>query len=228
MDECNCNSTETQAGDLPPRPTLCEALTWLAWGEALPRDHPRVKSDDAMAELYSAWNFLLGPISEGRVVVVARQVIKFKRSGNLETVSLDWFSERPSPEALYLFDEVQAAPGTPAPRKLWADVRFQRAEIALLKQIALVKQYDAAAPESGHTVVQLPPKRRGPKGGLTKTIAQEMATNIKGGKTTLHALHNQKQETLASTYGAKSRATVMKALKLAQEIVANPVGISGK
>jgi len=136
--------------------TLCEALTWLAWGESFSsmelrtadgvipgsgdvrariaafRKSEAYSTNAVMTEMEEAARELWRHIAERHVEAIGRPA-----SGvgtELQRIDPYWFLESPSPKALYLFDEICADETNKETRdRIWRDVRFYRAEVMRLR-----------------------------------------------------------------------------------------------
>jgi hypothetical protein len=115
--------------------TVSEALTFLAWGMALPATDPRANDAEALPALDEAWERLRRAAAAGRVTIRGRRA-NGARLKRLEDVPGAWLDEEPGPRHLHalgaLLADSTAAKRMPPDLAEWLDVRVLREDVDAL------------------------------------------------------------------------------------------------
>jgi hypothetical protein len=108
--------------------SLCEAATWLAWGEAcLNTDSRFHRSDADTTAVDAAWTELRDAAAEGRVILKGARLFE----GSIESIPADWFLGARPPIGLWLFDVLKA--DDRGEIREWHHIRVRRAEVEKMR-----------------------------------------------------------------------------------------------
>jgi hypothetical protein len=210
--------------------SLCEAVTWLGLGKALLSTDPLFEAsvetsmhpDENLVALDRAWAELSDAAADDRVTFKGAK----QPGGDIMNISANFFLLDPPPEELLIFGQMVAGIGRT--HRHWYNVKVRRSEVEALRQMLGRGRKDRLG--SGHpSSTRLPRRKTGPRSGLTKRIAIKILDQLVTGEKTREYFETQKQEALATEYGASSRSTIVAALETAFSMYdqANPTN-SGK